>query len=77
VPLRLDANGIEVHPYLLKEYPVRTLEYDIPLEATRTGALLLALSREPGWGRSGVGADIREIWLMKVAGPGVGNGWDE
>jgi hypothetical protein len=77
VPLRLDANGIEVHPYLLKEYPVRTLEYDIPLEATRTGALLLALSREPGWGRSGVGADISEIWLMKVAGPGVGNGWDE
>jgi len=68
VPLRMDANGIEVHPYLLKEYPVTALEFDIPDDAVQNGDLLLSLSRAPGWGRSGVGADITEIWLMKVSG---------
>lgn len=77
VPLRLEANGVEVHPYLLKESPVKALVFDIPLSATHSGDLLLSLSREPGWGRSGVGADISEIWLMKAQGNSGGDGKDK
>jgi hypothetical protein len=66
VPLQLAANGVVVHPYLLKETPVKALEFDIPAGAIQNGELLLELSRQPGWGRSGVGADLSEIWLLKV-----------
>lgn len=67
VPLRMDANGIEVHPYLFKEYPSRPQEFDIPRAATQTGKLVLSIAREPGRGRLGAGAEICEIWLLKVS----------
>jgi hypothetical protein len=61
----LTANGIQVHPYIAKERPVRPVEFDIPKEATATGALELAWTQEPGRGGGGRGCQVAEVWLIK------------
>ena len=64
--LRLVANGsIEIHPFVAKPVPYKPIEFDIPHEATRTGELNLAWTREPGQGGNGRGCDVSEIWLIK------------
>jgi len=64
--MRLVANdGIEVHPFITKEYPVRPVEFDIPKEATAKGELLLSWYQEPGRGGNGRGCQVAEVWLMK------------
>ena len=64
--IRLVANQrIEVHPYL--ERPgcrVRTLQFDIPAEATRDGTLTLDWSIEPGQGGFTSAAAIAEVLLI-------------
>jgi hypothetical protein len=67
IPVRLAANeGLEVHPFMLKPSPRGPMEFDVPREATRGGALTLRWYREPGHGRAGRGCEISEIWLIKI-----------
>lgn len=64
--IRLVANDtIEIHPLITKPFPYRPVEFDIPAEATRTGELTLAWTREPGLGGNGRGCQVSEIWLIK------------
>ena len=64
--IRLVANDTyEVHPPLKKESPVKPVEFDIPVEATRGGALMLTFSGPPGIGSAGRGNQIAEVWLMR------------
>jgi hypothetical protein len=64
--LRLLANDrLEVHPYLAKERDIRPVEFDVPREATREGALTLTWSAEPGRGGNGRGCQVTEVWLLK------------
>jgi hypothetical protein len=66
VKIRLVANNdIVIHPFLIKPNPPAPLEFDIPWDATRTGKLNLALSREEGLGGLGAGHEICEIWIIR------------
>ena len=65
IKIRLSAGEVEIHPFLLKPFPPRPLEFDLPREATRSGWLALTLAREPGMGGLGAGHEICELWLMK------------
>jgi hypothetical protein len=64
--VRLVANGaIEIHPYRLKDLPVKPVEFPIPLEATKGGKLRLTWNGEPGKEGSGRGCSVAEVWLIK------------
>ena len=64
--IRLTANdGIEIHPFVPKERPIRPVEFDIPKAATAEGALTLTWSAEPGRGGNGRGCQVAEVWLVK------------
>jgi hypothetical protein len=64
--IRLAAgDSTEIHPFISKPLPVRPLEFDITLEATRKGDLILKWFREPGLGGSGRGCQVAEVWLIK------------
>jgi len=64
--VRLVANdGIEVHPLIQKDLPIRPVEFDVPAEATRGGELTLTWTQNPGRGGSGRGNQIAEVWLMR------------
>jgi hypothetical protein len=62
----LDCNrNYPVHPLMAKPWPPRPLEFDIPREATETGALTLIWHRELGLGGDGRGCEVAEVWLIK------------
>ena len=64
--IRLVANGsVEIHPYIDKPVPYRPIEFGIPIQATRSGTLNLAWTREPGQGGNGRGCQVSEVWLIK------------
>jgi hypothetical protein len=64
--IRLVANdNIEIHPFILKPFPLRPLEFDVPRSATSKGELNLSWYREPGLGGNGRGNAVAEVWLMK------------
>jgi hypothetical protein len=64
--IRLEAGAhSEVHPFLNKPDPIRSLEFDIPAEATRGGDLTLRWFREPGLGGNGRGCQVAEVWILK------------
>jgi hypothetical protein len=64
--IRLTANdGVEIHPLIPKERPIRPVEFDIPKSATAGGKLKLSWSAEPGRGGNGRGCQVAEVWLMK------------
>jgi len=66
VQIRLVANdAVEIHPLLEKPSPIRPLEFDLPVEATRTGELKLSWFREPGRGGNGRGCQVAEVWLIR------------
>jgi hypothetical protein len=69
-PLRtigLTANGtIEIHPPRKIEKLDEPLEFDIPVEATRSGELALRWSKPAGLGGNGRGCHVAEVWLMKA-----------
>jgi hypothetical protein len=70
VRLRLVANNqYEVHPLILKERPVRPVEFGLPAGATRKGDLTLAWYQEPGRGGNGRGCQVAEVWLIKKETP--------
>jgi hypothetical protein len=64
VGIRLDADGIEVHPFIKKERPLRPVEFDVPREATADGELTLEWRQEPGGGGAGRGCQVAEVWLI-------------
>jgi hypothetical protein len=64
--IRMVANqSTEIHPFMTKPTPYKPIEFDIPREATQTGELNLAWTREPGQGGNGRGSAVAEIWLIK------------
>ena len=64
--IRLVANDeYEIHPPTRKESPVKPVEYDVPIEATRDGVLTLTFSAPTGMGSAGRGNQIAEVWLMR------------
>jgi hypothetical protein len=64
--IRLVANDkYEIHPPISKPSPVKPLEFDVPVEATRGGELTLTFSASPGMGGAGRGNQIAEVWLMR------------
>jgi hypothetical protein len=66
IKIRLDCNGNQqVHPLIEKPWPPRLLEFDIPVEATRTGELTLIWHQEMGQGGNGRGCQVAEVWLTK------------
>ena len=68
VPIRLVANGtVEIHGYRQKPLPVEPLEFEIPRDATRNGALDLEWTRPAGLGGNGRGCQVSEVWLIREA----------
>jgi hypothetical protein len=66
VKVRLVADGTaEIHPYRLKPRDMTPLEFDIPSEVTRDGALDLDFTAEPGRGGNGRGCQVAEVWLFR------------
>jgi hypothetical protein len=66
--IRLVANQTyEIHPLMKKESPIKPMEFDVPVEATRGGELTLTLTftGPPGIGGSGRGNQIAEVWLLR------------
>ena len=59
------AENTEVHPFIAKPLPIRPLEFDIPMDATRKGDLTLKWFRQPGLGGNGRGCQVAEVWLIK------------
>ena len=63
---RLVANeSYVIHPFMKKELPIKPMEFDVPVEATRGGELTLTFSGPPGIGGSGRGNQIAEVWLLR------------
>jgi hypothetical protein len=66
VKIRLVANdSIEVHPFLIKPRGMAPQDFDLPIEATRSGTLNLSWYAEPGRGGNGRGCQVSEVWLIK------------
>ena len=68
--LRLMANGQhEIHGMQPKDPQGRPVEFDVPIEATRSGSLHLSWNRPIGLGGNGRGVQVSEVWLMRVDAP--------
>jgi hypothetical protein len=64
--IRMLANGaVEIHPFIQKPNPARRLEFDLPWEVTRGGALELSWRRPSDLGGNGRGCQVSELWLMR------------
>jgi len=66
VPIRLTANGVEVHPFRTKPAKPEPLEFDLPRAAARNGSVTLEWTRPPGLGGNGRGTQVSEVWLIKA-----------
>jgi hypothetical protein len=65
LPLQLVANNtIEIYPARLRKSNPETVEFDLPAEATRKGALDLKWNRPAGVGGGGRGRQVAEVWLI-------------
>jgi len=68
--IRLVANeGIEIHPFIAKPYPIEPIEFAIPSGAIKNGELLLTWSGEPGLGGNGRTCQVSEVWLIRDGPP--------
>ena len=65
VTVRLTGDGTEIHPRIPKPDPVEPVEFDVPVELTRDGALTLGCTGAVGIDGPPRGCQIAEIWLMK------------
>ncbi|MCP5111435.1 MAG: hypothetical protein GY953_11430, partial [bacterium] len=54
----------EVHPARKKDFPIRPVEFSVPLSATADGSLTLTWRKEAGGGGAGRGLEIAEVWLL-------------
>lgn len=66
-PVRLTANGEEVHPPLDRRY--QAVEFDVPARATATGRLRLEWTGQEGRGGNGRAVSVAEVFLLRVRGP--------
>jgi hypothetical protein len=64
LPLRLTANGLEVHPARLRSSNPETVEFALPAAALRHGSLTLRWTGPSGSGGSGRGRQVAEVWLL-------------
>ena len=64
-PIRLDAEGTEIHPLMVKPDPTEPQEFDLPPGITKDGELTLNWFREAGRGGNGRGCQVREVWLIR------------
>jgi hypothetical protein len=64
LPMRLTANGVELHPPLSRTSNPMTVDLAVPPEATRSGQLRLDWTRPPGVGGGGRGPQGAEVWLI-------------
>ncbi len=71
LPMRLTANGVELHPPLSRTVNPMTVELAIPPEATRLGQLQLQWTRPPGVGGGGRGHQVAEVWLIPDPDPSL------
>ena len=63
--MRLEADGVEVHPLLPKPEPVRPVEFPLPAATTADGRLTLTFTGTPGRGGNGRGCQVAELWIVK------------
>jgi len=66
VPVRLTANGTEVHPFREKGQSPEPVEFALPQSVTAGGTLTLEWTRPAGLGGNGRGTQVSEVWLIKV-----------
>ncbi len=64
LPLRLTADGIEVHPSSLRQSNPETVEFAVPAAAVSTGTLKLTWTGPQGSGGSGRGCQVAEVWIL-------------
>ena len=69
LPMRLTANGVELHPPLSRTTNPMTVDLAIPPEITRSGQLRLEWTRPPGVGGGGRGHQVAEVWLIPDPAP--------
>ncbi|HEY3939962.1 MAG TPA: hypothetical protein VGL97_21215 [Bryobacteraceae bacterium] len=66
IKIRLMANEkVEIHPLMTRPWPPQPIEFEIPAEATSTGQLNLAWTREQGLGGNGRGCQVSEVWILR------------
>ena len=65
VMVRLTGNDVEIHPMMPKPNPVQPVEFDVPTEATRDGALTLGCTASVAGDSPRRGCQIAEVWLMR------------
>lgn len=67
--LRLQAGtgtaALEIHPLMLRPFPYKPLEFDLPIQVTSSGTLDLSWTGEPGLGGNGRGCQVSEVWLIR------------
>lgn len=64
--IRLDCNGNQrIHSFIPEPWPLKPLEFEIPVEVTRTAELTLTWHGEAGRGGNGRGCQVAEVWLIK------------
>ncbi len=63
--IRLQANGIEIHPFIPIENLTALREFDIPRSATAQGKLRLTWTKPAGMAGSGRGCQVAEVWLIR------------
>jgi len=64
--IRLVASeGVEIHPFIAKPYPIEPIEFAIPSGVIKKGELILTWSGEPGLGGNGRTCEVSEVWLIK------------
>ena len=67
-PIRMLAEGTEIHTWMRKPNPVAPQEFEAPSQATADGELTLEWERTPGLGGSGRGLQVAEVWLLPAGG---------
>jgi hypothetical protein len=65
VTVRLTGDGTEIHPRIPKPDPVTPVEFDVPAELTRDGALTLGCTGAVGMDGPPRGCQIAEVWLIR------------
>jgi hypothetical protein len=64
LPLRLTANGVEVHSARLRKSNPETVEFALPASIAPNGTLTLEWTGPAGSGGSGRGRQVAEVWLI-------------
>jgi hypothetical protein len=63
--VRLEVDeGIQVHDYITKPFPMTTLSFPVPLQATQDGTAIFSWYAVPGGGGDGQGVQVAEVFLI-------------